>query len=94
MTVAELDAAPSLPNGQSACVQALWHARHGSWDRAHELVQDLETPLASWVHALLHLIEGDVGNAGYWFARAGKPRRSSAQIHALWREIAAEALQA
>jgi hypothetical protein len=86
MTVAELDAAPSLPNGQSACVQALWHA--------HELVQDLEIPLASWVHALLHLIEGDVGNAGYWFARAGKPRRSSAQIDALWREIAAEALQA
>ena len=27
----------------------------------------------AWVHAWLHRIEGDLGNAGYWYRRAGKP---------------------
>lgn len=26
-----------------------------------------------WVHAYLHRVEGDLGNAGYWYRRAGKP---------------------
>jgi hypothetical protein len=25
------------------------------------------------VHAHLHRVEGDLGNAGYWYRRAGKP---------------------
>jgi hypothetical protein len=25
------------------------------------------------VHAYLHRVEGDLGNAGYWYRRAGKP---------------------
>ena len=27
----------------------------------------------AWVHAYLHRKEGDIGNAGYWYQRAGKP---------------------
>ena len=30
-------------------------------------------PAHDWVHAHLHRVEGDLGNAGYWYRRAGKP---------------------
>jgi hypothetical protein len=52
---------------------ALWWAAKGSWDQAHKLVQDEATAEAAWVHAYLHRVEGDLGNAGYWYRRAGKP---------------------
>jgi hypothetical protein len=42
----------------------------GDWHRAHEIVQqDEDDPLACWIHALLHKIEGDAGNSRYWYAR-------------------------
>ena len=44
----------------------------GDWNGAHELVQDDPSAEAAWVHAHLHRIEGDLGNAGYWYRRAGK----------------------
>ena len=28
---------------------------------------------AAWVHAYLHRVEGDLGNAHYWYAQAGRP---------------------
>ena len=52
---------------------ALWWAAKGGWDAAHKLVQDEATADAAWVHAYLHRLEGDLGNAGYWYRRAGKP---------------------
>lgn len=46
----------------------------GDWERAHEIVQrDEADPTAAWVHAVIHKIEGDRGNAGYWYRRAGRP---------------------
>lgn len=53
-------------------LDALDRAAAGDWDGAHEIVQDLEHPLASWIHANLHREEGDRGNAGYWYDRAGR----------------------
>ena len=45
----------------------------GSWDEAHEIVQrDEADPTAAWIHAVLHKIEGDLGNARYWYRRAGR----------------------
>ncbi len=45
-------------------------ALSGSWDDAHRIVQGLGTdPLACWIHAVLHKIEGDDENARYWYAR-------------------------
>ena len=42
----------------------------GHWDRAHEIVQqDEDSPIACWIHAVLHKIEGDAGNSRYWYAR-------------------------
>ncbi len=45
----------------------------GEWDEAHGIVQaDEVDPTACWIHAVLHKIEGDAGNARYWYARAGR----------------------
>ncbi len=42
---------------------------------AHQICQDHEgAPLYDWIHALVHRIEGDDANAGYWYRRAGRPR--------------------
>jgi hypothetical protein len=45
----------------------------GEWHEAHGIVQaDEADPTACWIHAVLHKIEGDPGNARYWYARAGR----------------------
>ena len=47
----------------------------GEWEAAHELVQQYEDDAtAAWIHAVLHKIEGDPGNARYWYHRANQPR--------------------
>jgi hypothetical protein len=54
--------------------QALWWAGKGNWERAHECVQQREgDPDCDLVHAYLHRLEGDLGNAAYWYRRAGHP---------------------
>lgn len=54
-------------------LQALWYDARGDWDRAHEVCQQAKSRDGDWVHAYLHRKEGDVGNAGYWYVRAGRP---------------------
>ena len=45
----------------------------GAWDEAHAIVQrDEADPTAAWIHAVLHKMEGDPGNARYWYRRAGR----------------------
>ncbi|MEX2045473.1 MAG: hypothetical protein WD941_08985 [Opitutus sp.] len=60
------------PDGLSLPLQGLWHDAHGDWDRAHQCAQEEQGRAGSWVHAYLHRKEGDAGNAGYWYARAGR----------------------
>ncbi len=49
---------------------AVDHALAGRWDEAHQIVQRYEdSPVACWLHAVLHKIEGDVSNARYWYAK-------------------------
>jgi hypothetical protein len=66
---------------------ALWWAAKGDWDVAHRLVQDENTADAAWVHAYLHRLEGDLGNAGYWYRQAGQPVAKDA-LEAEWERIA------
>ena len=42
------------------------------WDAAHDLVQQHDDVTAAWIHAVLHKVEGDPGNARYWYHRAGQ----------------------
>lgn len=44
----------------------------GDWDSSHQLIQQYNTSEACWIHAHLHRVEGDLGNASYWYSRAGK----------------------
>lgn len=42
----------------------------GDWERAHRIVQRHEDdPLACWIHALVHKVEGDAGNSRYWYSQ-------------------------
>jgi hypothetical protein len=42
------------------------------WEAAHAIAQHHEGDAAAdWLHAVLHKIEGDTGNAGYWYRRSG-----------------------
>lgn len=88
-SVAQNDVPPSQLSPELC---ALWHAKKGNWDEAHDIAQDIHTRMGSWIHALLHVIEGDLGNASYWFHRAGKPVRRPSEIDALWKEIASQLL--
>ncbi|MEZ5670675.1 MAG: hypothetical protein R3F55_25210 [Alphaproteobacteria bacterium] len=96
MDAAELRAsttAAAAPDGLAPCVRALWHAARGEWDRAHEIAQGEDGSDGAWVHAHLHRIEGDLGNAGYWYRRAGKPAATGG-LDAEWDAIAAALLAA
>ncbi len=83
------DAAP--PAGLGGALAALWQAAKGDWDAAHHLAQADKSEAGAWVHAHLHRIEGDAGNAAHWYRRAGKPR-STAPLEAEWDEIVAALL--
>ena len=78
--------------GLDAPLAALWWAAKGNWDEAHKIVQNEDTADAAWVHAYLHRVEGDLGNAGYWYRRASKPV-AEGPLETEWERIAAELLR-
>lgn len=61
------------PTG-SPYLQALWYDAKGDWNTAHSLIQDRDDDTSAWIHAYLHRKEGDIGNADYWYRRAGRKR--------------------
>ena len=74
-----------------APLAALWWAAKGGWNEAHRIVQDETTAAAAWVHAYLHRVEGDLGNAGYWYRRAAKAA-ATGPVETEWEAIAATLL--
>lgn len=92
--LASVDGVEVPPDGLAPPLSALWLTKKGRWEDAHDVAQDIATPMGSWIHAHLHRIEGDLGNAGYWYSRAGKPRKSNAEgLNDEWIEIATELFQ-
>jgi hypothetical protein len=61
------------PRGIVAPLAALWWAKKGDWDKAHAIVMNEQGRHAAWVHAYLHRVEGDAGNAAYWYGQAHRP---------------------
>lgn len=53
-------------------LQSLLLDASGDWDSAHRIAQNDPSQDGSWVHAYLHRVEGDNGNATYWYRSAGK----------------------
>jgi hypothetical protein len=44
----------------------------GAWQEAHAIVDKEESPLAAWLHGIVHTLEGDLANARYWYGAAGR----------------------
>jgi len=44
----------------------------GAWPPAHEIVQKETSVLAAWLHGIVHTLEGDLGNARYWYRKADR----------------------
>lgn len=81
------------PSGLSDELKALWFARSGRWEAAHDLCKDLETGSAFWVHAHLHRVKGELENAGYWYDRAQVTQpEGQSRLGEEWLEIAGELL--
>lgn len=59
------------------------HGR-GDWDRAHEIVQELDGSEAARVHAYLHRKEGDDWNSRYWHRRAGSTYPADLSVRQEW----------
>jgi len=73
-------------------LQALWWDAQRDWEQAHEAAQAGNDTSYAWVHAYLHRKQGDDGNAGYWYRRAGKPVFIGAS-DAEWRQMVEELLR-
>lgn len=81
------------PTNLDAALAALWWDARGDWDRAHAAAQAAASRDGDWVHAYLHRKEGDLGNAGYWYARAGRrPPIAGVTLETEWAAIAAALL--
>ena len=57
---------------RKALSAALDHLEKGEWQAAHEIVQSDESQAACWAHGVVHVMEGDLENARYWYRRAGR----------------------
>jgi hypothetical protein len=75
------------PAGLAPALAALWWQAKDDWERAHALVMDQSGKDCAWVHAYLHRVEGDLGNARYWYGQAGKVP-PTARLAAEWDRIA------
>lgn len=51
-------------------------------EQAHRLAQEIHTPTGSYLHGIMHRMEGDYENATYWFSRVG--------LHPCYVQIASE----
>lgn len=64
----DLSSSPSFPDA----ARAGFLIRAGDWDAAHNLAQSIPTAEGSFWHGILHRLEGDPGNASYWFRKTGR----------------------
>ena len=76
------------PEGLSMAAQALWWEAKGDWHLAHQCAQKQADEQGAWAHAYLHRVEGDLGNAGYWYRQAGQPVARDS-LEAEWARITA-----
>lgn len=88
-TLGNKELGESLPDG----LRALWLDAQGDWHGAHTVAQSIKDQTGSLIHAYLHRKEGDLGNAGYWYSRAGRPAASDS-LDSEWERIARELCEA
>lgn len=82
----------SPPSAISEHAKALWYDAKGNWEKSHQIIQDIDDANAAWIHAYLHRKEGDIGNAGYWYRRAGK-KMPGVSLEEEWETIAKKIIE-
>ena len=75
-----------MVESSTALQRALEMLAAGDWQHAHEIVQEHKTPLAAWLHGIVHTLEGDLDNAQYWYRKADRVFRGAEAVQG---EIAA-----
>ena len=65
-----------------ALSSAIRHLQRGDWEKAHAIVQNDNSDRGCWAHGIVHMFEGDMGNARYWYRRAGRsfPREPDVSV--------------
>ncbi|MEP7083243.1 MAG: hypothetical protein ABI854_00800 [Betaproteobacteria bacterium] len=58
--------------------KAVDYLEQREWEAAHRIVQSEDSADACWLHGIVHVLEGDLVNARYWYARAGRAFSSDA----------------
>ena len=69
---------------------AVRYLKKHDWQKAHAIVQDDPSPLACWAHGIVHIMEGDMPNARYWYAQAKRPFPAKPQAPIEIRALKAE----
>ena len=70
-------------HGQAALAGLL--LRLECWDESHNVSQQIHSPEGSYWHGIVHRMEPDSSNAGYWFRQVGR--------HAIFPELRERASQ-
>ena len=60
--------------------EAIRLLEQGDWEAAHVIAQADSSTNGSWAHGIVHLMEGDRSNAGYWYRRAGRQLPTDVRI--------------
>ncbi len=68
-------------------LQALFEIKKNNWTAAHEIAQEDKTQNGSWLHAHVHRVEGDLGNAHYWY-RLAKREPCTLPLEEEWQHLA------
>jgi hypothetical protein len=70
-------------------LEALALLERGDWQQAHAIVQQHETQYAAWLHGIVHVLEGDLDNARYWYKRAKRTFSLDAmsELAAAWQTL-------
>lgn len=64
------------PAREALLLAAVDRALAGDWPSAHVVAQEHEgDPVADWLHAVVHRMEGDLANARYWYSRCRREPR-------------------
>ena len=83
-----------MPPLDAKLLEAVELALAGDWESAHRTAQEHEGDgNANWIHAVVHRMEGDLGNARYWYGRCGRKLRAEVSTDEELQEIR-EALEA
>ena len=81
----------SKPPQKARLLEAVDRALAGDWQAAHAIVQKHEDDaVAAWIHAVVHRMEGDLDNAGYWYRRCRRALSGDVSTKAELEEIRAK----